>query len=299
MELELRHLRLIVTVAEQGSVTRAAAALGLTQPALTAQLNRIDRTFGAAVFTRDQRGARPTALGEFVLGRAKVLLPAMSALVEDAHRIVAGRDERARFVRVGTAATALGGLFVNRLVSALDAEVTSVTLPDVDGVAAQLAARTLDVALVGMCGNASPPTLGGVRWWRVSTDPVFVLVPDGHPLGQRAVVTLTRPRGRGLARGVRRRVLPAVLRHGVRAGRVHPGQGERGRPGGVRRPGAGGPRGRAGAADVPGHARGRRGARSRARRCSGRTTSGGTTRRRRCPVDGIVDAAVWAPTPRP
>ncbi|WP_421734072.1 LysR family transcriptional regulator [Cellulomonas sp.] len=191
MELELRHLRLIVTVAEHGSVTRAAASLGLTQPALTAQLNRIDRTLGAAVFTRDQRGARPTALGELVLGRAKVLLPAMSALVDDAHRMVAGRDLRARSVRVGTAATALGGLFVNRLVSGLHAEVTSVTMPDVDAVSAQLGAQTLDVALVGMCGNASPPTAGGVRWWRVSTDPVFVLVPDDHPLATRAVVTLT------------------------------------------------------------------------------------------------------------
>ena len=118
MELELRHLRLIVTVAEQGSVTRAATALGLTQPALTAQLNRIDRTFGATVFTRDQRGARPTALGEFVLGRAKVLLPAMAALVEDAHRIVAGTDVRTRSVRVGTAEHRAGGRFVNRLISA-------------------------------------------------------------------------------------------------------------------------------------------------------------------------------------
>ena len=117
MELELRHLRLIVTVAEQGSVTRAATALGLTQPALTAQLNRIDRALGAEVFTRDQRGARPTALGELVVGRAKVLLPAMSALVEDAHRLVAGRGLRPRSVRVGTASTALGGLFVNRLIS--------------------------------------------------------------------------------------------------------------------------------------------------------------------------------------
>lgn len=190
MELELRHLRLIVTVAEQGSVTRAATALGLTQPALTAQLNRIDRTFGAAVFTRDQRGARPTALGEFVLGRAKVVLPAMAALVEDAHRIVAGGEVRTRSVRVGTASTALGGLFVNRLISELDVEVTSVTLPDADGVTAQLASGSLDVGLVGLCGTAEPPVADGVRWSRVSTDPVFVLVPDGHPLAVRPVVTL-------------------------------------------------------------------------------------------------------------
>ncbi len=51
MDLEVRHLRMIVTVAETGSVTKAAASLGLAQPALTAQLNRIDRTLGGCVFT--------------------------------------------------------------------------------------------------------------------------------------------------------------------------------------------------------------------------------------------------------
>jgi len=42
MELELRHLRVICAVAEAGSVTTAAATLGLAQPALTAQLRRIE-----------------------------------------------------------------------------------------------------------------------------------------------------------------------------------------------------------------------------------------------------------------
>ena len=84
MDLEVRHLRMIVTVAETGSVTKAAASLGLAQPALTAQLNRIDRTLGGCVFTRDRQGARPTELGELVLRHARVVLPAMSALVDDA-----------------------------------------------------------------------------------------------------------------------------------------------------------------------------------------------------------------------
>ena len=88
-------------------------------------------------------------------------------------------------MRVGTASTALGGLFVNRLISELDVEVTSVTLPDVDGVTDQLASGALDVALVGLCGNAEPPAADGVRWSRVSTDPVFLLVPDDHPLAAR------------------------------------------------------------------------------------------------------------------
>lgn len=57
MDIELRHFRVICTIAELGSVTRAAAALGLAQPALTAQLQRIERALGRPLFERDRRRA--------------------------------------------------------------------------------------------------------------------------------------------------------------------------------------------------------------------------------------------------
>src|SRR4051794_282340 len=87
MNLELRHLKVVVAIAETGSVTKAASQLGLAQPALTAQLQRIERTLGGPLFERDRRGARPTALGELVLSRARVLLPAMKGLQDEAARL--------------------------------------------------------------------------------------------------------------------------------------------------------------------------------------------------------------------
>ena len=42
MELEVRHLRVLVAVADHGSATKAAAALGLSQPSLSGQVRRID-----------------------------------------------------------------------------------------------------------------------------------------------------------------------------------------------------------------------------------------------------------------
>ncbi len=59
MNLELRHLKVVCAIAETGSVTKAASLLGLAQPALTAQLQRIERTLGGPLFERDRRGARP------------------------------------------------------------------------------------------------------------------------------------------------------------------------------------------------------------------------------------------------
>ncbi|WP_265520340.1 LysR family transcriptional regulator [Oerskovia flava] len=191
MDLELRHLRMIVTVAEHGSVTKAAATLGIAQPALTAQLNRIDRVLGGCVFTRDQRGARPTALGQLVLSRARVLLPAMAALEDDARRLVNRRWDHGAPLRVGTVSTAIAGLFVNRVVTALPGtRVSIVSSASADDIALEVAAGTLDVALVGLCADAPPPSARGVVWRQVCVDPVFVLLAAGHPHAERTAVDL-------------------------------------------------------------------------------------------------------------
>ena len=105
MNLELRHLRVVCAIAETGSVTKAASALGLAQPALTAQLQRIERTLGGPLFERDRRGARPTALGELVLSRARVLLPAMKGLQDEAARL-AGADAPPRPATASAGSTA-------------------------------------------------------------------------------------------------------------------------------------------------------------------------------------------------
>ena len=50
MNVELRHLRVVVLVAEAGSVGRAARWLKVSQPSLTAQLKRIEAAFGGELF---------------------------------------------------------------------------------------------------------------------------------------------------------------------------------------------------------------------------------------------------------
>ena len=65
-ELELRHLRAVRAVADGGSVSRAATVLGVSQPALTAQLKRIERILGGDLFVRGPSGVRPTELGRFI-----------------------------------------------------------------------------------------------------------------------------------------------------------------------------------------------------------------------------------------
>lgn len=69
MELELRHLRVLCAIADSGSVGRAAAALGYTQPALSTQLRRIERLLGEGLFVRASTGVELTAYGAEVVSQ--------------------------------------------------------------------------------------------------------------------------------------------------------------------------------------------------------------------------------------
>jgi LysR family transcriptional activator of mexEF-oprN operon len=70
-DLDLNLLRVFVVVAEQRSVTAAAARLYLTQPAVSAALRRLTRAIGAPLFARQGRGLALTARGEQLLARSR------------------------------------------------------------------------------------------------------------------------------------------------------------------------------------------------------------------------------------
>lgn len=80
-DLDLNLLRVFAVVAEQKSVTEAAARLYLTQPAISAALRRLSDAIEAPLFVRKGRGLALTARGEQLYARAA---PLLSALVEAA-----------------------------------------------------------------------------------------------------------------------------------------------------------------------------------------------------------------------
>jgi DNA-binding transcriptional LysR family regulator len=183
MNLELRHLRVVCAIAETGSVTKAASMLGLAQPALTAQLQRIERTLGGPLFERDRRGARPTALGELVLARARVLLPAMKGLQDEAARLAGtGADTGMSRYRIGACGGPIIGGLVHRLsTSQPQAQITTHASYYVDELATMVLAGRLDYAQVGVCGDAIPSADYGLDWRTIAVDAVCVLIPEDHP----------------------------------------------------------------------------------------------------------------------
>lgn len=191
MDLELRHLKTIRAIADEGSLTRAATTLGLPQPALSAQLKRIERSLGGPLFDRGRQGVRPTALGELVLDRARTLLPAVLELQEEAVRFAHAWSGIPRFRVGGTHGPLLGGL-IDRIAAAQPAtSVTTHTSWSVSELAAMLLGGRLDFALIGVCGDSPPPAADRLVWQGVGTDPVFIMLGLDHPLAGRKQIDLS------------------------------------------------------------------------------------------------------------
>jgi len=87
MSLELRHLKLIVAIVEEGSVTRAAVRLRLTQPALSHQLHAIEHYVGEPIFVRSRKGMRLTPRGEALHATACRVLAAFDEFDREARRV--------------------------------------------------------------------------------------------------------------------------------------------------------------------------------------------------------------------
>lgn len=181
MQLEFRHLRTVCAIADTGSVSKAATALGVAQPALTAQLQRIEAALGGSLFDRDRRGARPTVLGELVLARARVLLPAVEDLQQHATELAGADAQLVRF-RIGS----VGAPFLTGLVRRLERDFEGALVTTTSSWSARDLMETVaggrgDFAVVGVCGDAEPPSGHGLEWTPIAADPVFVLLSDQHP----------------------------------------------------------------------------------------------------------------------
>lgn len=85
--MEIYQLKTFVAVAREGSITRAAEQLHLSQPAVSAHIKAIEDTLGLALFERTSRGMSLTRAGERIHARAEQTLAAHAALMAEATRL--------------------------------------------------------------------------------------------------------------------------------------------------------------------------------------------------------------------
>ncbi|MFJ5933000.1 LysR family transcriptional regulator [Streptomyces sp. NPDC093071] len=201
MGLELRQLRVVKAIADEGGLTAAARRLGMAQPSVSQALARAERAVGGALFLRGAGGAVATPLGEVVVGHARTVLDAVERMTAAAarHR----EDHWPAAVRIGCAP----GLLVAHLsvavplVAGSDVQITTAT--GAAGHVAALAAGRTEAALVTHFpapGTAERPVAeahgeGALRGAVVAVEPLFVGVSARHRLAARPEVDLAELAG--------------------------------------------------------------------------------------------------------
>ncbi|MFI6096741.1 LysR family transcriptional regulator [Lentzea sp. NPDC051213] len=174
MRLEVRHLELVVAIADCGSLRKAAARLHLTQPAVTTQLKRIEDHLGGALFIRVADGVRTTPTGADFVQEARSMLSQLHTLERVTRR---NADSSGAPTRLAGIPAYHFGL----LVSALGENVTSRTIKETGTLTALLTTGELDVAVMRQFPGTPlsfPPNVGHRLLTR---EPLFVGVPMHHP----------------------------------------------------------------------------------------------------------------------
>ncbi len=90
--IELRHFRYFLAVAETLHFGKAAAQLGMAQPPLSQQIKILENIVGYRLFDRTTRGVRLTAVGQYLVERARKTLERVGQDVEMARRLGKGQE---------------------------------------------------------------------------------------------------------------------------------------------------------------------------------------------------------------
>ena len=193
MQLTLRQLRYLVALAEQGSFTRGAAAVGVSQPSFSQQIQLVEELLGGRVAERGGARTVLTPLGRDAVAQARRVLAEVDAFASLAER----RDDAlSGTIRLGVSPT-LGPYILPQLVAQSHATSPSLRVHVREGLpnilVELLADGTHDVILVQL-----PIEDRGLHVERLFREPLFLAMATDDPLGARAAITPADLAGRGL-----------------------------------------------------------------------------------------------------
>ena len=175
----IRQLECLVAVSEHGSFRRAATALGISQPALSQQIQGAEQLLGLQVFERDRRSVLVTPAGEEVIGNARAALAAVDVVAETARR---RGEPLVGPLRLGVIPT-VAPYWLPALLPAVRKKFPRLELilreDQTARLLAQLGAGQLDAALLAL------PVPGDVTCAEVAREGFVVAAPRGAELAHR------------------------------------------------------------------------------------------------------------------
>lgn len=177
--LRIKHLQLLVTLGEAGSLRAAAELLHLTQPALSKALGEIESAFEAQLFTRLARGVEPTEQGLIVIQGAAMLLQELAHLGQET-----SRKPHAMILRIGAPPFVAQG-YLPAVLSVLSVQEPSVRVQlqeeRVPLLVEHLLGGRLD-ALISSYPTELPEAAGQpIRYEKLFDTNFTVIAPSEHP----------------------------------------------------------------------------------------------------------------------
>lgn len=186
MNIELRHLRYFIAVAEELHFGRAAARLNISQPPLSQQIQYLEEQIGARLLARTNRSVSLTAAGTQFLSDARQIVNQVNLAAKRAERLHLGETGE---LRIGMTASVP---FIKPLSDTLS--LYRKRFPDVHMQTVESHTRQLIVPLsegsldLGLMRNTPLPET--LAWHVALREPLLAMVPHDHPLAARAQLSL-------------------------------------------------------------------------------------------------------------
>lgn len=184
--MDLRRLELLMHVATFGSFSKSAAVLGIAQPALGRQIQKLEEACGTRLLYRHGRGVSLTPEGEQLIARARPLVRQLEAIATDLRH---GREEPKGTVILGLTPTVCD-LIGLRLLTALSEKYPHITVNVVSGYSGYIHEWLVDARLdIAVLHDAR-------RSATVAVDPVGIarlalVTPPGMKIGNRVRRNIT------------------------------------------------------------------------------------------------------------
>jgi DNA-binding transcriptional LysR family regulator len=189
MTPELRLLRSFVAIAEEGSLTRAAARLHIAQQSLSQQVRTLEGQLGATLLERTSRGVRLTPVGAVLLREARAVLAHADRATAAVQRAAAGEEGE---LRVGFLSS-VANYLVPPVVRAFGERHPRVALQAQEVAIARLVAGLREGELDA--GLTRQPQVDDLAVEVVLTEQVAAVLPAGHPLAGRDELELSELAG--------------------------------------------------------------------------------------------------------
>lgn len=184
--MDVRELRVLIGIAEAGSLSAAAQKLHLTQPALSATLRRLEEELATKLVVRHSRGVELTDEGKLVVERAYGVVREVSEIASIAQSF---SQQPSGTVRLGLPTTVAGGLIPELIPLARDRypQIKLYAYEAMSGVLSeQLQLGHLDLAVLY---DIEP--MSGLRSKAVLKERLDLIVPVHHVLASRKAVRLS------------------------------------------------------------------------------------------------------------